>query len=289
MKITIKLANAVSSFVATSVLIAAGACGSDNKTTPDTPAQADAAIQAATLKLANSATLGNYLTDGSGKTLYLYSKDFPATSGATATAAVSNCTSAQCLAAWPVFHAETVTLGTGLTAGDFGEITRADSTKQTTFRGWPLYYYAMDTAAGDTKGDKVNNVWYVLRDPNYSLLVMSVPTPVAGGPTLYLSTPGGMTLYYFTNDTPGTSTTPPVSACNGGCLTAWPAFLAQGTVFPTVVVAADFTTFDRGGGVQQSAYKGHPLYLFATDSKPGDTKGDKANNVWFVVNPTTLQ
>jgi len=54
-------------------------------------------------------------------------------------------------------------------------------------------------------------------------------------------------------------------------------------------ITASLTSFDRGGGVMQSAWKGHPLYLFATDKQPGDVKGDKVGNVWFVVNPLTLQ
>ncbi|HEX3762335.1 MAG TPA: hypothetical protein VHW23_26725, partial [Kofleriaceae bacterium] len=180
----------------------------------------------------------------------------------------------------------TIAPGAGLNAADFGELTRTDGSKQTTFKGWPLYYFASDAQAGDTKGDAVGNVWFVLRDPFYSMLVMS--SPAQGGPALYLSTPGGMTLYYYTPDTVGTATTPPVSVCTGGCLQAWPAFLASGAVLPSKV-AASLTTFDRGGGVQQSAWKGHPLYLFATDQQPGDTKGQNVGTVWFVIDPTTLQ
>ena len=278
-------------FIATSMIVAAAGCGSDNKSAPDAAVQADAAAPgggptaSATLKLATSATLGNYLTDGNGRTLYLYSKDFPAASGAAASTAVSNC-SGGCLTAWPVFHADTIAPGAGLKAADFGELTRADGSKQTTFHGWPLYYFASDTQPSDTKGEGVGNVWFVLRDPFYSMLVMA--SPVAGGPALYLSTVDGMTLYYYTPDTVGTATTPPVSSCTGGCLQAWPAFLAGGAVLPTKVAAA-LTSFDRGGGVMQSAWKGHPLYLFASDKKPGDVKGDKSGNVWFVVDPTTLQ
>ncbi|HEX8114779.1 MAG TPA: hypothetical protein VF516_43915 [Kofleriaceae bacterium] len=273
------------------MLVAAAGCGSDNKSAPDAAVPGDAAVAidgpaaAVTLKLANSTTLGNYLADSSGRALYLYSKDFPATSGAAANPAVSNC-SGGCLTAWPVFHADTIAPGPGLKAADFGELTRTDGTKQTTFHGWPLYYFASDTQPSDTKGEGVGNVWFVLRDPFYSMLVMS--SPAAGGPTLYLSTPEGMTLYYYTPDTVGTGSTPPVSACTGACLQAWPAFLATAAVLPSKV-AASLTSFDRGGGVMQSAWKGHPLYLFATDKKPGDVKGDKVGNIWFVVDPTTLQ
>lgn len=288
MKKSIIVSKVTLQFLATATLLAAASCGGgDNKAAPDAGApSADAAVPgaSATVKLASSATLGNYLTDGSGRTLYLYSKDFPGTTGAAATAAVSNCSGA-CLTAWPVFHADTIAPGAGLNAADFGELTSTDGSKQTTFKGWPLYYFASDAQAGDVKGDAVGNVWFVLRDPFYSMLVMS--SPAQGGPALYLSTPAGMSLYYYAPDTVGTATAPPVSACTGGCLQAWPAFLASGAVLPSKV-AASLTTFDRGGGVQQSAWKGHPLYLFATDQHPGDTKGQNVGNVWFVIDPTTL-
>jgi predicted lipoprotein with Yx(FWY)xxD motif len=277
-------------FIATSMIVAATGCSSDNKSAPDAGVQVDAAAPgdgpaaAATLKLATSATLGSYLTDGSGRALYLYSKDFPAASGATASTAVSNC-SGGCLTAWPVFHADAIAPGPGLRAADFGELTRADGSKQTTFHGWPLYYFASDTQASDTRGEGVGNVWFVLRDPFYSMLVMS--SPVQGGPGLYLSTPDGMALYYYAPDTVGTGATPPTSVCTGTCLQAWPAFLASSTVLPSKITAS-LTSFDRGGGVMQSAWKGRPLYRFATDKKPGEVKGDKMGNVWFVVDPTTL-
>ena len=288
---TMKSVKVTLQLIAASLIVAATGCSSDNRSAPDAAVQADAAAAgdapaaSATLQLATSATLGSYLTDGSGRALYLYSKDLPAASGAAASTAVSNC-SGGCLTAWPVFHAGTIAPGPGLKAADFGELTRADGSKQTTFHGWPLYYFASDTQASDTKGDGVGNVWFVLRDPFYSMLVMS--SPAQGGPALYLSTPDGMTLYYYTPDTVGTGTTPPASACTGGCLQTWPAFLAGSAVLPSKLAAA-LTSFDRGGGVMQSAWKGHPLYLYATDKKPGDTKGDKVGNVWFVVDPTTLQ
>ena len=49
-------------------------------------------------------------------------------------------------------------------AEDFGTITREDGKKQTTFRGYPLYYWVGDKAAGDTKGQGMGNVWHVI-DP----------------------------------------------------------------------------------------------------------------------------
>ena len=43
-----------------------------------------------------------------------------------------------------------------------GTITRADGTVQSTYNGWPLYYFSGDSAAGDVNGQGVNDVWWVL-------------------------------------------------------------------------------------------------------------------------------
>ena len=38
--------------------------------------------------------------------------------------------------------------------------------------------------------------------------------------------------------------------------------------------AGDFSIITRDDGVKQWAYKGHPLYLWVNDLKPGDKTGD---------------
>jgi predicted lipoprotein with Yx(FWY)xxD motif len=38
-------------------------------------------------------------------------------------------------------------------------------------------------------------------------------------------------------------------------------------------------------GKQQVTYKGMPLYTYANDTAPGDTKGDKLAGVWFAAVP----
>ncbi len=143
---------------------------------------------APTLKIATSATLGNYLVDGNGRSLYYYAKDFPA---AGSNAAVSNCTGG-CLAVWPVFDTSNVVVQ-GINASDVGEITRSDGAKQTTFRGWPLYYFAGDMSAGNVNGEGVDSIWFVLHDQAYSVLLMSNPS--GQPPTLYLADGAGRTVY----------------------------------------------------------------------------------------------
>ena len=110
---------------------------------------------AGSVQVARKEGVGNYLADGKGMTLYYFTKD---------AAAQSFCTG-ECLVKWPEFYLQNAEgLPAGLTAADFGTITRADGKKQTTFKDMPLYYFFKDKAAGDTMGQGVNNVWYVV-DP----------------------------------------------------------------------------------------------------------------------------
>jgi predicted lipoprotein with Yx(FWY)xxD motif len=83
----------------------------------------------------------------------------------------------------------------------------------------------------------------------------------------------GMTLYTFAPDANGKS------ACSGGCLAVWPA------AKPGDAAGAGFADMTRDDGSKQLTYGGKPLYYFAKDEKPGDRKGDKVQNVWFVAVP----
>jgi predicted lipoprotein with Yx(FWY)xxD motif len=108
---------------------------------------------AAGLKVGTKDGIGSYLTDDKGISLYLFKKD---------TVGKSVCGAANgCLEKWPVFLADAAP-GAGVDAAAIGTITRDDGTKQTTYKGLPLYYFFKDKAAGDTMGQGVNNVWYVV-------------------------------------------------------------------------------------------------------------------------------
>ena len=106
------------------------------------------------LAISENATLGKFLVDGKGMTLYMFTKDTPNT---------SNCTGG-CLQAWPPFLTTdgNVAAGTGVDSSQIGAITRDDGTKQVTYKGQPLYYWAADAKPGDTNGQGVNKVWFVV-------------------------------------------------------------------------------------------------------------------------------
>ncbi len=46
---------------------------------------------------------------------------------------------------------------------NFSTIVRTDGSKQVTYKSRPLYYFAGDTKAGDTKGDSLGGVWWLAK------------------------------------------------------------------------------------------------------------------------------
>ena len=134
------------------LIIGLASCSKNDKNSPYTP-QVPNSATAVAVQLVNNAKLGNIITDKTGRTLYSFADD-------AATAAQSNC-NGDCAIKWPAFYDANPSVGTGLKSADFGVITRADHTKQTTYQGWPLYYYSGDTKPGDTNGDGLLKKWFV--------------------------------------------------------------------------------------------------------------------------------
>ncbi len=205
-----------------------------------------------------------YLTDGNGLTLYYYTLD---------TDGQSACYGG-CATAWPIFHEDNLTVSDPLSASDFGTITRTDGTKQTTYKGWPLYYWYQDKNPGDMTGEGVHKVWYVLTVPAYSVMIGTNKS--VGN---YLVDGSGNALYWFTKDKVDTS------ACTGNCIKAWPPFTASSIVVPSALNASDFSSITRDDGTKQVTYKGYPLYYWAKDAKRGDLTGQNVGKVWFVIDP----
>lgn len=133
--------------------------GTADSSTPSSASEApssgstDDGAAAAELAVEDSA-LGQIVVDGQGMTVYMFDKD---TQGTTTSA----CTG-QCLESWPIVMAGSGSpTADGLT-GELGTIDTPDGGQQLTLNGWPLYYFAGDAAAGDTNGQGVNSVWWVL-------------------------------------------------------------------------------------------------------------------------------
>ncbi|WP_211978224.1 hypothetical protein [Brevibacterium sp. W7.2] len=112
----------------------------------------DVGAGAGTLTTAET-DLGEIIVDGEGMTVYQFAKD---TQGATASACEGDCA-----AKWPAVPGGAQVKLDGVT-GDLATITGVDGKPQLTLDGWPLYYFADDTAAGDTKGQGLMDAWWVL-------------------------------------------------------------------------------------------------------------------------------
>jgi predicted lipoprotein with Yx(FWY)xxD motif len=252
----------------------------------DTPSAAAPSGPAA-VNVGQNAVLGSFLVDSKGMTLYIYTKD---------TANTSTCTGT-CANNWPpLLTSGAPTAGTGVTASLLGSITRADGGIQVTYDGRPLYYFAADKAAGDTKGQGVKNVWYVI-DPN-GKSVTSAPASTGVSPSggavvnvgknstlgSFLVDSKGMTLYLYTKDSPNTSN------CYGSCATYWPPLLTTGApIAGTGVTGSLLGTTKRTDGTTQVTYNGWPLYYYVTDKAAGDTTGENVQGVWFVITPAGVQ
>src|ERR1700733_12358451 len=121
-------------------LVILASCKNDNAVLP--PARTN-------IHLDSNAQVGTHIVDKDGRTLYFFSNDV--------NGGLSNCTGG-CLTTFPIFNADpaTTTFSDGLLASDFTTITLTSGDKQTTYKGWPLYYYTpagVAEAAGQTNGE----------------------------------------------------------------------------------------------------------------------------------------
>jgi predicted lipoprotein with Yx(FWY)xxD motif len=230
------------------------------------------------VKLSTSATLGSYLTDKDGNTLYYFANDADGT---------STCTGG-CLTVWPTFYAGDFFTGdllqTGLDIADFGVITSATGQKQTTYKGWPLYYYApavgsVNTreAPGEVKGEGVGGVWFVGK-PDYTINLVNAQLvghdgknyksdlTEGVGKTLYFTDDRGRTLYTFSKDSSQKNEFTNATFSNNS---VWPIYETGKIVVPSTLDKSLFGSITVFGKTQLM-YKGWPLYYFGQD---GGTRG----------------
>lgn len=223
------------------------------------------------IKLATSTTLGSYLTDKDGNTLYFFSND---ANGA------NNCTGG-CTTAWPNFNVTGLMqtqLGAGLDLADFSSISTPTG-NQVTYKGWPLYYYApagVREASGQTTGEGVGGVWFVAK-PDYSIMIVKAQLVGADtknyvvsaanvysegvGMTTYFTDMKGRTLYAFANDKANTNKYTNSDATHNA---VWPIYETDKVVVPSILDKTLFGSIDVFGK-KQLTYKGWPMYYYGPD------------------------
>jgi predicted lipoprotein with Yx(FWY)xxD motif len=183
-----------------------------------------------------------------------------------------------------------------VTASLLGTITRADGGTQVTYSGMPLYYFAADKAAGDTKGQGVKSVWYVIDATGMQITTASAAAGASSSAGAavdvgqnaalgsFLVDSKGKTLYLYTKDAPNTSN------CYGRRASYWPPLLNTGApVAGAGLTASMLGTTKRTDGTTQVTYNGWPLYYYVSDKAAGDTSGENVQGVWFVVSAAGMQ
>ena len=94
-----------------------------------------------------------------------------------------------------------------------------------------------------------------------------------------LANAAGHTIYWFARDHRGS----PRSACTGRCLLVWLPVTGHPVAGRGVTLDAVLGTITRPDGVVQATYDGYPLYTFASDSVPGQARGNGAAGAWHVI------
>jgi predicted lipoprotein with Yx(FWY)xxD motif len=120
-----------------------------------TSASGSSTTAAALITTKHNPKLGTILAYGPKRlTVYLFEADKPGS---------SSCSGA-CATAWPPVTGAPQASGGAMNA-DLGTITRADGTKQVTYKGQPLYLFVKDKDDGDAYGEAVKAFgaeWYAL-------------------------------------------------------------------------------------------------------------------------------
>ena len=117
--------------------------GSNSPKTTSTSSAPAATSSATSLVSAKSSSLGTFLVDAKGQTLYLWDADH---------GAMSTC-NGECATDWPPLTTKSAPkAGAGVKASLLGTSKRADGTQEVTYAGHPLYTFAGDTGPGQTTG-----------------------------------------------------------------------------------------------------------------------------------------
>jgi predicted lipoprotein with Yx(FWY)xxD motif len=153
--------------------VAAG-CGGGSATAASSAPPKTASGQAATVGISNTG-IGQILVNSQGRTLYLFKADQGKNSA---------CTGA-CAGAWPpVLVKGKPTLGKGINASLVSTTERPEGTTQLTYNGHPLYLFAQDQKAGETKGQGVSAfgaAWFALNSAGNQVSAQPSSSSTSGG------------------------------------------------------------------------------------------------------------
>lgn len=176
--VVIRWTRVAAPIVATTLVIAG--CSSSMKSgSPAGAGTSGAAVTVAT----RSGPVGTFLTDGSGRSLYMFASD---------TSSKSTC-SGTCATYWPPLTTSgTPGTAAGVTRSMLTTITRSDGSRQVTYNGHPLYLFKQDTAPGDTNGQGSTNFgakWWLVAPSGQP--ITSTASSTSGSPASKSSSSSG--------------------------------------------------------------------------------------------------
>ena len=261
--------------VLSTLVLSMNSCKKDNTARPE--------VLKNDINLSTNATLGRYLSNKQGLTLYMFANDADG---------ISSCTGG-CESTWPAFTADLTTakFDAGLTATDFATITTASGKKQVTYKGWPLYTYSPSAndgygnptnrpeAAGSTTGDGTGGLWFIAK-PDYTIMFANKQLTgldgnnykgdytIGVGKTVYFTNGAGRTLYTFVVDSFNINKFTKADFSNNAI---FPIYEQEQIVVPSVLNKTLFGTITVAGR-KQMTYKGWPLYHFGQDLVRGSNK-----------------
>ena len=108
-----------------------------------------------TLNVSQSTEFGPILVDEEGLSLYIFMKD-------TQNGESSACND-DCAVEWPPLLSQgSPSANEGVDHTLLGTILREDGSVQVTYNGWPLYHFDEDATLGDTKGQGMEDLWFLV-------------------------------------------------------------------------------------------------------------------------------
>ena len=247
---------------------AGGAYGSPASSMPATSSASSGAVQGGVLKT-ETTSAGTVLASSRGLTLYYYAEDKRGSGR-------SVCTGG-CASAWPPLSAPVRAPAGVRLPGPLGMITRPGGVEQVTINGYPIYFYSGDKTPGQDMGNGYEGAWHVIKiHAAATTRTLTVERTSAG---TVLAGVHGYTLYYYTEDKPGSGK----SACTGGCAKAWPPLVAPVEAPAGVRLPGRLGMITRAGGVRQATLNGYPLYTYSGDKAPGQATGNGIEGAWHVI------
>jgi predicted lipoprotein with Yx(FWY)xxD motif len=188
---TVRLGAALGACLGVALLAACSSAASSSSapaasSATSTPAAAAGGGGSATALVITTKTssAGSFLTNGSGRAIYMWEKD----------SMNSSACSGGCASAWPpVTSTGGLTAAGGVNKADLTTFTRSDGTKQVAYDGHPLYYFSGDPGPGQISGqgsDGFGAKWWLV-DPAGTAITASVTVSSGAAPSAPASSKSG--------------------------------------------------------------------------------------------------